>query len=405
MTAKMNSKVFSEAFRESLAAYTFDVGGILAGFIFYLLVISKLDSFQAPWIIAVYPTILSAKGTFGGLLSGRLSAALHVGTIYPRFLNNTKAFYKLFDAVIFINFETCIAMGLISLVFGSLFWGISSPNFSEILSVLMATMALGLTISMLTMLVTFTSFKKGLDTDITVYPIMSTVADITMTVCYAIILHIFFFTDFFGEYAVAAVAIAFAILALYILMRNRHEEDFVKTVKEFSFTLIVVAFIVNITGTFLYIISDVILTGRSEIYTVYPALMDLVGDVGSIIGSTATTKLTLGLLKPSLSSIKGHLNNVFGAWTASLVMFTILSTLSLSINNALSQFLMFTATILTANVIAVSLITLISYATAILTFHRGLDLDTFIIPIESSLADTVTSAALLVAIVICGYSL
>jgi mgtE-like transporter len=405
MTFKMDSKVFSKTFKESLAAYTFDVGGIFAGFTFYLLVISKLDSFQVPWIIAVYPTILSAKGTVGGLLSGRLSTALHVGTIYPRFLNNTKAFYKLFDAVAFINFETCIAMSLISLVFGSLFWGISPSNFSEILFVVIATMALGLTISLLTMFVAFTSFKKGLDPDITVYPIMSTVADITITVCYAIVLYIFFFTSSFGKYVVAAVAIAFAILAFYILMRNRHEENFVKTVREFSFTLIAVAFIVNITGTFLNMISEVILTGRSEIYTVYPALIDLVGDVGSVVGSTAITKLTLGLLKPSLSSIKGHLNHVFGAWAASMVMFTVLSTLSLSINNVISQFLMFTATLLIANIIAVSLIILISYATAILTFHRGLDPDNFIIPIESSLADTVTSVALLVAIIICGYSL
>jgi len=234
---------------------------------------------------------------------------------------------------------------------------------------------------------------------------MSTVADITITVCYAIVLYIFFFTSSFGKYVVAAVAIAFAILAFYILMRNRHEENFVKTVREFSFTLIAVAFIVNITGTFLNMISEVILTGRSEIYTVYPALIDLVGDVGSVVGSTAITKLTLGLLKPSLSSIKGHLNHVFGAWAASMVMFTVLSTLSLSINNVISQFLMFTATLLIANIIAVSLIILISYATAILTFHRGLDPDNFVMPIESSLADTVTSVALLVAIIICGYSL
>ncbi|MEM3705177.1 MAG: magnesium transporter [Candidatus Bathyarchaeia archaeon] len=401
----MDFKVFSKTFKESLAAYAFDVGGIFAGFIFYFLVISKLDSFQVPWIIAAYPTILSAKGTIGGLLSGRLSTSLHVGTIYPRFLNNTKAFYTLFDAVVFINLETCIAMSLISLVFGSLFWGISILNFSEILPVVVATMALGLVISLLTMLVAFTSFKKGLDPDITVYPIMSTVADIAITVCYAIVLHVFFFADFFGKYVVAAVATAFAILACYILVRNVHEEDFVKTIREFSFTLIAVAFIVNITGTFLHMINKVILTGRSEIYTVYPALIDLVGDVGSVVGSTATTRLTLGLLKPSLSSIRSHLNHIFGAWAASLVMFTVLSTLSLSINNVLSLFGIFTATLLIANVIAVSLIILISYATAILTFHKGLDPDNFIIPIESSLADTVTSVALLVALIICRYGL
>lgn len=405
MTHNIDSKIFLKTFKESLAAYTFDVGGIFAGIIFYFLVISKLDAFQVPWIIAVYPTILSAKGTIGGLLSGRLSTALHVGTIYPRFLNNTKVFYKLFDAVVFITLETSIAMSLISLIFGSLFWGISTPNFYEILSVVVTTMTLGLTISLLTMFVAFTSFKKGLDPDITVYPIMSTTADITITVCYAIVLHIFFFADFAGKYLVVAIAVLFAILSCYILAKNIHEEDFVKTIREFSFTLIAVAFIVNITGTFLHMISEVLLMGRSEIYTVYPALIDLVGDVGSVVGSTATTKLTLGLLKPSFSSIKSHLNNISGAWAASLVIFTVLSVLSLSINNALPLFWIFTAALLIANVIAVSLIVSISYATAILTFHKGLDPDNFIIPIESSLADTVTSVALFVALIVFRFGL
>lgn len=402
MTPNLDFKVFSKIFRESVAAYTFDIGGIFAGLIFYAMVISRIDAFQVPWIIAVYPTILSAKGTIGGLLSGRLSTALHIGTIHPKFFGNTKVFYKLFDAVVFINLETCLAMSLISLVFGSLFWGISSTNFSEILTVVMATMALGLTISLITMFVAFSSFKRGLDPDIIVYPIMSTVADLAITICYAIVLYVFFLTSLFGKYAIMAIAVSFAVFACYIFVKNYHEEDFVKTIREFSFTLIAVAFIVNVTGTFLHMISAVILTGRSEVYTVYPALIDLVGDVGSVVGSTATTRLTLGLLKPSLSSIKGHLSHIFGAWASSLVMFIVLATLSLSINNVLSKFLVFTATLLIANVIAVSLIILISYTTAILTFHRGLDPDNFIIPIESSLADSVTSVALLIALIAYG---
>jgi mgtE-like transporter len=402
MTSSLDFKVFSRAFKESLAAYTFDIGGIFAGLIFYFMVISKLDAFRVPWIIAVYPAILSAKGTIGGLLSGRLSTALHVGTIYPKFFGNTKMFYKLFDAVVFINLETCLAMNLVSLVFGSLFWGIFPANFSEILTVVITTMALGLVISLLTMFVAFTSFKRGLDPDIIVYPIMSTVADITITVCYGVVLYVFFLTDLFGKYAVTIIAVMFAALACYVFVRNRHEEDFVKTIREFSFTLVAVAFTVNVTGTFLHMISEIILSGRSEVYTVYPALIDLVGDVGSVVGSTATTRLTLGLLKPSMSSIRGHLSHVFGAWASSLVMFMVLATMSLSINNVLSKFLVFTATLLIANVIAVSLIILISYATAILTFHRGLDPDNFIIPIESSLADSVTSVALLIALIACG---
>jgi len=52
---------------------------------------------------------------------------------------------------------------------------------------------------------------------------------------------------------------------------------------------------------------------------------------------------------------------------------------------------------------AVTAIVLISYAVSILTFKKGLDPDNFVIPIESSLADSITSIALLVALFLVNY--
>ncbi len=49
---------------------------------------------------------------------------------------------------------------------------------------------------------------------------------------------------------------------------------------------------------------------RKEIYTIYPALINMVSNVGSVVGSTANTKLALGLLTPSFSSIRNHAKNI-----------------------------------------------------------------------------------------------
>jgi len=397
MTHLINSRAFSRALKETLIAYSFDVGGLFAGFV----VASQLNVFQlSPWAIAIYPAIVSAKGVIGGLLSGRLSTALHIGTIYPRLLKNTKSFYKLYTALIVVTLVTSIMMSLVSLVFGLLFWNITVEDFPAILVVVMATMALGLILTLVTANVAFVTFKKGLDPDVVVYPIMSTTADIFITICYVLSLHLFFLFDF-GKYAITFIGLLHLILVLFILPSNIHEEEFVKTVKESLLTMIFVAFIVNLTGTVLKRIS-VIVEGRKEIYTVYPALIDMVGDVGSVVGSTATTKLALGLLKPSLHAMRNHATQIFSAWTASVIMFVLLSALSLSINGLLNKFLSFTCFLLTTNMIAVSAIVLVSYAISILTFQKGLDPDNFVIPIESSLADSMTSIALLVALFLVG---
>jgi mgtE-like transporter len=393
------SKSFWGMLKETSLAYFFDIGGLFAGF----MVASQLGVFRlSPWAIALYPAVVSAKGVIGGLLSGRLSTALHLGTVYPRFFKNTKSFYKLVQALIVITLATSIAMSSISLVFGHLFWGITFADFPAILSVVMATMAMGLFLSMLTIKVAFISFKRGLDPDIVVYPIMSTTADIIITLLYIAVLNLFFF-GYLGQLAIAAIALVHVFLVFYILPKNLHEIEFVKTVKESMATMIFVAFMVNITGTVLKGI-DRFVEGRKEIYTVYPALIDMIGDVGSVVGSTATTKLALGLLTPSFSSMRNHAKNIFSAWTASIIMFVVLAVLALLVNGlfSLSAFIGLISLLLITNVIAVTAIVLVSFAISILTFKRGLDPDNFVIPIESSFADSITSLALLVALLLLG---
>lgn len=355
---------------------------------------------MTPWAIALYPAIVSAKGVIGGLLSGRLGTALHLGTIYPRFSKNTKSFYKLFEALIVITLATSVTMSLISFVFGTIFWGITVADFAAILAVVVSTMGIGLSLTLITTKVAFISFKKGLDPDIVVYPIMSTTADIFVTLFYVLILNLFFFASV-GKWVIALIAVGVFFVALRVLIRNLHEPEFLKTVRESLITMVFVAFIVNVTGTVLRGISQIV-ENRKEIYVVYPALIDMIGDVGSVVGSTATTKLALGLLKPSFSSIRKHASSIITAWSASILMFCVLavSAIFMTGNFSLPAFTNLLIILLATNIIAASIIILVSYGIAILTFKKGWDPDNFVIPIESSLADSVTSIALFVVLVL-----
>jgi mgtE-like transporter len=385
--------------KETSIAYFFNIGDLIAGF----MVASQLGIFLfSPWVIALYPATISARGVIGGLLSGRLGTALHLGIIHPRFFKNTKSFYKLFEALIVITLATSIAMSSIAIVFGSLFWGITFADFPAILSVVMATMAIGLLVSLITIKVAFVSFNRGLDPDIVVYPIMSTIADIFITLFYIGVISLFF-SGYLGSWIVAAIALTFGFLVLYLLPKNMHDADFIKTIKESMTTMLFVAFIVNVTGTVLTRISSFV-ADRKEVFTVYPALISNIGAVGSVVGSTATTKLTLGLLAPSLLSMRSHAKNIFSSWTSSLAVFVTLGILSLVLNSvfSFSSFLSLISILLIANIISVVTIVLLSYSISILTFKRGLDPDNFVIPIESSFADSITSIALLAGLLLIG---
>ena len=385
-------------FKETALACLFDIGGLIAGFTIAL----QLGVFQlSPWAIALYPAILSVKGVISGLLTGRLSTALHLGTVHPRFFGNTKTFYKLIQAMVVLTLATSVTISLIAMGFGSLFWGITFADFADVLTVVVATLSLGLLITLITVKVAFISFKRGLDPDTIVYPASSTVADIVITFCYIGVLNLYFLGDALGKYAIIFFGLINVFLVLIILPLNIREPEFLKVIKESVGTMLLVAFLVNITGTFLKGIND-IAQSRRAIYTVYPAMIDMMGDVGLVVGSAATTKLALGVLSPSFSSIKHHAKNIFSAWTASILLFLFLGVLALGINGIFSLQVASRLLLILfiSNVIAFTVIVLISYAISILTFKRGLDPDNFVLPVGSSIADVITTIALFVALLV-----
>ena len=384
-------------FKETTLAYLFDVFGLLAGF----LIAYQLNVFRlSPWALALYPTLISTR-VISGLLSGRLSTALHLGTIYPRFTGNTKSFHKLIHAIIVLTLVTSLTVSLISLLLGYLLWGITLADFSAIVSVMVSTLAIGLVFSLVTIKVAFVSFKRGLDPDIVVYPLISTAVIIFITLCYIGVLNLFFFSTYFGRLAIIAIGFAHVFLVLYLITKDRRDPEFLKTIRESLLMLLFVSIMVTLTGTIFKSISN-FAQNRREIYTIYPALINMVSSVDSVVGSTANTKLALGLLTPSFSSIKNHAKNITTAWAASLLIFTILALISLLVNSVFtpSAVVSFLGVIWISNIIAVITIVFLSYGISIFTFKKGLNPENFVIPLETSLATTITSTALLIALLL-----
>ena len=399
---------FSKALKETFSVYAFDLVGLIAGF----LVAYQLGVFHlAPWAIALYPAVLGGKSVIDGLLSGRLSTALHIGTVYPRFSNNSKNFRNLIEAIVVLTLVMSVAISAISMVFGHLFWGITFADFPATLAVVAGTMSLGLSLLAVTLKLTFVSFKRALDPDTMVYPLMSTVSSIFITLCYIAVLNLFFNFGGIGIITVALLGVINLVLVLRAFPRNLHDVEFIDTIRDSLASLMTVAIIVNLTGTLLKGI-DQVLTQKvavaqtkfyaGAIYTVYPAFLGIVSDVSSVIGSMATTKLALGMLRPKLSSVFHHAKSIGGVWLVSVVMFVLSTFVALLINGefTLTNFSTLISIVLIANVLGVALTVILSHGLSILIFQKGLDPDNFVIPIENALAASIISVTMLIALVL-----
>lgn len=394
------SRSFSGMFKQATFAYLFDIAGLIAGF----LIAYQLNVFDHyRWSLALYPALISTR-IINGLLSGRMSTGLHLGTIYPQFSGNTKTFHKLIHGIIVLTLVTSLAVSVISLFFGYLLLGIRLADFPAILSVMVATLAIGLLFSLVTIKVAFVSFKRGLDPDIVVYPVIATSASIFITLCYVGVLMLLRFLS--GALIIAAIGLVHVFLVLYLMSRDRGDPEFIRTVRESLLMLLLVAVIVTLTGTIFGGLARFTQKEIAMIYpallTAYPALINNISNVGSVVGSTANTKLALGLLKPNFSSIKDHAKNITSAWLASFLIFVILALSALAINRvtSLATIVDVIAIIWVSNVIAVIGIVLVSYGVAILTFRRGLNPENFVIPLETSFATIIMSTALLATLLL-----
>lgn len=390
---------------QSLLSLFFQLGGVVAG----LIVASSLGLFsREPWIIALYPGILSMRGVVGGLFSGRLTTGLHLGAIKGNlFGKEARSLRSLWASIIVLTFESATVLGLAALLLGTVYWGIGITDWLIIFATIVATMGISLLlISPITIAIALFSFGKGLDPDIIVYPVTATVADILVTLSYTLVLSVSFVAE--ATNFVLAVCVAFAAAAFLISYMNRAKVQFTKTLREATVTMIFVAFIVSITGSVLSQISGTLARSTrvapSRLYTIYTALIGTMGGFGAIVGSTATTKLALGTIDSSFRAIKDHRNQIFGAWSASMIIYMILalisSLLTLPSNNL--EALQFLTALLATNVFAALSMACIAFSVAILTFHRGLDPDNFVIPIESAVADAATTIFLLLTLSLIG---
>ncbi len=387
-------------FKQTLLAYLFDIAGLIAGF----LIAYQLDVFEHyPWALALYPALISTR-IINGLLSGRLSTGLHLGTINPQFMGNTKMFYKLIHGIIVLTLVTSLSVSVISLLFGNLFLGIRLADFPAILSVIVSTLAIGLLFSVVTIKVAFVSFRKGLDPDIIVYPVIATSASIFITLCYVGVLKLATFLP--GVILITTIGFVHVFLVLFLLLRDMNDREFLRTIRESFLMLMLVALIVTLTGTIFggltrFTQKEIVMI-YPALLTAYPALINNISNVGSVVGSTANTKLALGMLKPNFSSIKNHAKNITSAWLASFLIFVVLALGSLAINrvSSLDTFVDVIAIIWVSNVIAVIGIVLVSYSIAIETFRKGFNPENFVIPLETSLATIIMSTALLVTMLL-----
>lgn len=140
-------------------------------------------------ILAMVPPINGIGGNIGSILGARLSSALHLGTVTPDFRENRP---------LRINLTASVSLGLIIYGFVGAFFFVSSLlsySLLRSLRILMVFFWAGVLliciIILTSVLSAFLSYRKGVDPDNVVIPVVTTVVDLAGVGCLILMVNIF----------------------------------------------------------------------------------------------------------------------------------------------------------------------------------------------------------------------
>jgi mgtE-like transporter len=386
--------------RQAFIALAFDLGGLLSGrivLIFYPFFKS------APWILALFPPMLTVRGNIGGILSGKLGTMLHIGEAEPKLRGNTREFYSFIRAILTLTFIDTVGIGILAFFVNFSFGNATVEQMLLFLTVPPLTCLLAMTIAI--PIASFTGiavFKKGLDPDVILYPMMSTVDDVLVTACYVIVVTIALVPSALTVLSVVTFVLGGVFLAM--LVKHARERIFKKTLVEGG----PIVLLASLLGTF----GGVGLAGlRNEIekspsiLLLYPALIDTLGDIGSILGAMETTKLALGYVASFWGALKETFADLVSVEIAAATWHILFGLVAFLIGMATGfspdpWFLVMIA--LVSNLVSFLFISLFSIAVATQTFKRGLDPDNFVIPLVASVSDISATLALMATLTMLG---
>jgi len=329
---------------------------------------------------------------------------LHTGEAEPKLVGNTGAFRSLIWSTLFLTFIDTIFMGVFAYAINFLLGNAKIEDISIFLIVPPATCLLAMILTLpVVSLVGIVSFNKGLDPDIILYPAMSTIDDIIVTLSYVLVVSLTFISGSILIMSIILIMIGVFFFST-IIAKYRREEVFKRTVIEGGPMVLFSSILGTFGGVGLASLRGEI-EARPSVLIIYPALIDTLGDIGSILGSLQTTKLKLGYVAGYWSSLKSMLLDLASVEIAAgfmHVLFGVVAFLFVSAMGLSVDMIVLIRIALISNLVSFFFISIISHLVAIQTFRYGLDPDNFVIPFVTSISDIGATLSLIATITIIG---
>ena len=381
--------------KESLIALLIcAIGDLCAG-----LILGKMTFFLEtfPGLLVIIPGAIGMRGNIFGSFASRLSTNLHIGIISPKFEFSEQINYNIFSSFV-LTLVLSLFLAIIAKILCILLHQPSMELIDFILISVIAGVISNLIMLPITMLVSFKSFEHGWDPDNITSPIIAAFGDLftlPAIIASVLILQLINFNYIFKDIVLAVIIIAVIVSFIYCY-RLSYETNTI--LKQSTPILLLCSFLGGAAGGILNSAVETLLTNPS-LLTLLPLFSGECGSLISILGARLSSGLHSGLIEP-FNRPKGEaVHNFIICFILVVIVFPLIGLLAEGSSYVLDVVGVGFDKILEistlAGVILVAIMVIIVYYVSITSYNHNLDPDNIVIPISTSITDSISSLILI----------
>ena len=381
--------------KESLIALSIcAVGDLCAG-----IILGNMEFFLKtyPGLMVIIPGAIGMRGNIFGSFGSRLSTHLHIGTLSPEF-KRSEILSENITASLILTMVLSILLAVIAKGVCILFGFESISIFDFVLISFIAGLVSTIIMLPITMFISLKSFEGGWDPDNITTPFIAAVGDFFTLPAIILSVIIVGYISIIPIVKMIVFTLAIVVTAAALISGYTAKSDVRHIVRQSTPVL----FICSLLGTFAGgILNDSLTTllKNQTLLTLVPLFSGESGGLVSILGARLSSGLHSGLIDPVLRPKRHTMENFAAIVTLAVVMYPVIGFLAesstLAFGNIGIGFIESLSISFLSGMILILIMLLVVFYISTISYRRGLDPDNIVIPLSTSLTDSISTLILI----------
>nr|WP_295617077.1 magnesium transporter [uncultured Methanobrevibacter sp.] len=382
--------------KESLIALSIcAVGDLCAG-----IILGNMEFFLEtyPGLMVIIPGAIGMRGNIFGSFGSRLSTHLHIGTISPEF-KRSEFLDENIVASLILTMVLSVLLAIIAKVICILFNFKSISIYDFVLISFIAGLLSTVIMLPITMFISLKSFEGGWDPDNITTPFIAAVGDFFTLPALILSVMIVNFIGFHSIVKIALFAIVLILTAIALVLGYKAKSEIGHIVRQSTPVLFFCSILGTLAGGILNNSISTLLNNQT-LLTLVPLFSGESGGLVSILGARLSSGLHSGLIDPVLKPKKHTMENFIAIITLAIVMYPLIGFLAesstIGFGNIGVGYLPALSISFLSGMILIFIMLLVVFYISTISYRRGLDPDNIVIPMSTSLTDSISTLILIV---------